>query len=567
MSQASQGVAAELGGDSQLPSEVDPVTLEILRGLLKSTAEEMGLNLIRTAYSHSIKERRDIATAVFDSNGRMVAQAEHIPLLLTGLYPIAEVAASRQLRRGDVLIANDPWNGGGSHLPDIALLAPVFGASTLLGFVACIAHHADVGGAVAGSSSVEFSEVYMEGLRLPPLLLVRESKVDDDVLELITANCRLGEERQRDLRAQIGALKLGERRLSSIAQSFGEETVSAVMDVLISRGRERMRRRIEQVPDGKYSATDKLDHHTDQSPAELRVEITVVDSECIVDFSGTSPQVPRAINMVMNATQGSVYFAFVSLLAPFEETSHGTFLPIQIVAPEGSLVNAVAPAAVSGRAQTCPRVVDLIFMALAPALPDRVIANSNVGPALKISGHQHSTGDTFIISEVIGGGGGARRTRDGLDGSQMYITNTTNMPVEFLESEFPVVIERLGLAEASGGMGRHRGGLGISKSFRVDVPEGWSAECTCIVDRHLTPPKGLFGGEPGSPGQLLVRRTDGSEEEIHPSKSRVSLQQGDVVTLTTSGGGGYGPPDERPREAKGRDLHYGYRGKWVTSDE
>lgn len=552
-----------LGGDARsgvptntLPT-TNPVTLEILRGLFKSAAEEMGLNLIRTAYSHSIKERRDIATAVFDASGRMVAQAEHIPLLLTGLYPIAKSVAARPLQPGDVLIANDPWNGGGSHLPDVALARPIFAGEGLLGFVACIAHHADVGGAVPGSTSIEFNEIFMEGLRLPPMRLVRAGQIDDDVMQLITANCRLPDERRRDLEAQIGALDLGVRRLTEMADHYGRETVAAVMATLIDRSTERMVKRIAEVPTGDYEAFDALDHDSDEHPARLAVKVSVKDDRIVVDFGGTSPQLPRAANMVLNATEGAVFFALVSLLAPFEETTYGTFLPIEIRAPAGSIVNASAPAAVSGRAQTCPRVVDLIFMALAPALPGEVIANSNVGPAIKISGHHPDTGHPFIISEVLGGGGGARSNRDGLDGSQMYITNTTNMPIEFLESEYPVLVESLRLAPSSGGDGRFRGGLGIAKAFLIDIDEGGTAECGCIVDRHLTPPKGLHGGHDGRGGELSVRRANGQREVVHPSRARIWLGKGDVVELTTSGGGGYGNADERDPLARLLDLDQG----------
>lgn len=536
---------------------IDAVTLEVVRGLLKSTAEEMGLNLIRTAYSHSIKERRDIATAVFDTRGRLIAQAEHIPLMLTGLYPIAEVAARKGLDPGDVLIANDPWNGGGSHLPDIALLSPVHHQGLHVGFVACIAHHADVGGAVPGSTAIDSREIYAEGLRIAPVRLVRAGHTDKDLLALILANCRLEEERERDLAAQMGSLDLGRRRVAALAEQVGPGTLAAVMDRLVERGRQRMLDRIRAIPPGHYRATDRLDHHSDSAPAVIQVEVTVADDGIVVDFDGTSPQLARSMNMVMNATQGAVFFAFAALLEPTEPPTFGTFQPIRIEAPEGSIVHAVPPAAVGGRAQTCPRVVDLIFMALAPALPDKVIGNSNVGPAIKIAGVHPRTRRPFIVTEVLGGGGGARAGKDGLDGCQMYVTNTTNMPVEFLESEYPVLIDTLALVTDSHGPGRRRGGLGIRKAFHLLIDEGDPAECGCIVDRHLTPPQGLFGGGTGAPGRWQVHRREGGSETIHPATSRVHLRRGDVVELATSGGGGYGDPADRDPADTARDLRKG----------
>ncbi|WP_455449001.1 hydantoinase B/oxoprolinase family protein [Natrinema thermotolerans] len=522
---------------------IDPVTLEVLRNQLESVAEEMGQTLIRGAYSPNIKERRDCSTALFDADGRMVAQAEHIPVHL-GAMPAA-VAAVREHdpRPGDVFVLNDPFTGG-THLPDVTMVSPIApdrngtesedGDGEIVGYAVSRAHHADVGGMTPGSMPAGAEEIYQEGLRLPPTRLVAGGEPRTEVRSLVLANVRNPDERRADLRAQQAANERAEKRLADLFDDHGRETVLAGFDAVIDYSRERLTDEIAALPDGTYEATDVLegDGVTDED-VEIAVAVTIDGESIDVDFSGTAAQVAGNLNAPLAVATSAVYFVVRCLTDPEIPPNHGCYEPVRVSAPEGSLLNPNAPAAVvGGNVETSQRVTDVVFTALAEAAPDRVPAQGQgTMNNLTIGARDGS----FAYYETIGGGFGARAECDGMDGVQVGMTNTLNTPVESLETEYPLRVERYALREGSGGRGRHRGGEGLERSVTVETP----ATVSLLTERRRHAPKGVAGGEDGATGENLI------DSEAVPAKTTVDVDAGTTVTVRTPGGGGHGDPEER----------------------
>jgi N-methylhydantoinase B len=512
---------------------LDPVTLSVLSSALSGIAEEMGTVLVRGAYSSNIKERRDCSAALFDAGGRMVAQAEHIPVHLGAMPEAVAAVMERDPGPGDVFAVNDPFSGG-NHLPDITLVSPL-GDDEVIGWAVTRAHHSDVGGMRPGSMPSGSRDIFSEGLVIPPVRLVRQGEFVTDVLDLVLANTRTPRLRRGDFRAQIAANRLAGERLGELMERRSRETVLAAFDEVVAYTERRTREAIGQLPDGSYRAASEIEGDG-VSDDDIRIEVEVrVEGDALgIDFQGTAGAVAGNVNCPLSVTRSACFFALRLLLPDDVPANAGTYAPLTIDVPEGCLLNAQRPSAVvAGNVETSQRVADTVLAALAqaadlPALGQGTMNNLVIG------------GRGWTYYETIGGGQGASRRGPGPSGVQVGMTNTLNTPIEALELEYPMRVERYELADGSGGAGRHRGGDGIVRAVRVLEP----ASLSLLTDRRRHAPQGAGGGEPGRPGRNLL---DG--EELPPKVSR-DLPAGAVVTVITPGGGGWGRPDPGPDAAR-----------------
>jgi N-methylhydantoinase B len=519
--------------------QVDPITVEVIGSALSSITEEMGEALVRASYSTNIKERRDCSTALFNMAGDTLCQAEHIPMHLgsfIGMLPhILKRHPIEEMRPGDVFCGNDAYEGGGTHLPDIVLAEPIFFQNEIVAWAVNTAHHADF-------ADRGHAHIFQEGLRIPPIRLYRAGVLQRDVQELILLNCQVPRERLSDLRAQMAANRLGVERMIALCAKYGRDVVLAAGDALLDYAERKMRAGIAAIPDGTYRFADVYENLEVQDDLKMSVEITIDGDEMRLHFDAP-PQVRAGLNMTYTALLATVYYAVKTLVDPTILPNAGLSRPLMVTAPSGTVVNCALPAAVNGRCSTCQRVVDLILGALAPAVPDRVIAATNGANTAALFDGKNPDGSPWIYLETIGGGSGARATKDGLDGVQVHMTNTSNLPVEALEFEYPLTLLRYELVDGSGGAGRFRGGMGLRRVYRAD------AECRLRVDgsRLRSEPWGLAGG---STGAKAVFDFGGSIAHL----GMVTLRPGQVVELITAGGGGYGDVALRDPEAVARDV-------------
>ena len=488
------------------------IELQLLGAALRSIAEEMGAALVRSAFSANIKERRDCSTALFDARGRMIAQAEHIPVHL-GAMPDAVAAVMRHdPSPEDVFVLNDPYTGG-THLPDVTLVT-----RTELGFAVTRAHHADVGGREPGSMPADSHELAEEGVVIPP------TRLDDELLERLLAQMRNPDERRGDLRAQLAAHHLAGRRVAELTARHGRERVAAAMDELHDYSERRVRAGIAALPDGRFEARDVLEAR--EGELELRAAVTVAGDEVEVDFAGSAAQHPGNLNCPLSVTRSACYFVVRCLVDPDVPASGGAFAPVTVRAPAGSLVNARPPAAVAaGNVETSCRIVDVLLRAFgeaveAPAQGQGTMNNLTLG------------NDRFTYYETIGGGQGACPRADGPSGVHVTMSNTLSTPTEALELAYPLRVRRHALRVGSGGAGRHRGGDGVVRELEVLEP----CRVSIISERRAHAPAGARGGSPGAPGRNLL---NGSPL---PAKVTVDVSAGDVITVETPGGGGFGRP-------------------------
>jgi len=510
-------------------NRLDPVTLSVLASALAGISEEMGAVLIRGSYSSNIKERRDCSTALFDAKGRMVAQAEHIPVHLGAMPEAVAAIKKRDPKPGDVFAINDPYSGG-THLPDITLVSPIAPDGEIIGYAVTRAHHSDVGGMRPGSAPSDSREIFQEGIIIPPVRLVQGGEYVEDVLDLLLANVRTPAIRRGDLRAQIAANQIAETRIRELVERRGLKTVLAAFDEVISYTERRTREVVRDLPDGEYSAEDFMegDGTTDED-IPIRAKVTIEGASMSIDFSGTAGEVKGNVNCPLAVTRSACYFALRVLLPGDVPANAGTYAPLDITAPEGSLVNARSPSAVvAGNVETSSRIADTVLSALSgtatlPAQGQGTMNNLVIG------------GPGWTYYETIGGGQGASEKRSGPSGVHVGMSNTLNTPTEAFELEYPMRVERYELLYGSGGDGEHRGGDGIVRSVRVLEP----ASLSLLTDRRRHGPRGLEGGEPGRIGRNLL-----NGEELPPKVSR-EMQAGDVVTVETPGGGGYGRAGER----------------------
>ncbi len=506
--------------------KLDPVTLSVLASALSGIAEEMGAVLIRGAYSSNIKERRDCSTGLFDEHGRMVAQAEHIPVHLGAMPEAVEAAMEKGPEPGDVFAINDPYSGG-THLPDITLVSPITHEGEILSYAVTRAHHSDVGGMRPGSMPSDSREIYQEGIIIPPVRLVRDGEYVEDVLDLLLANVRTPASRRGDLRAQIAANNIAEERIGELIESRGKETVLAAFDEVISYAEKRAREAVRELPDGGYAAEDRMegDGVTDKDVV-IKASVTIEDDLMTIDFAGTSGAVEGNVNCPLPVTRSACYFALRALLPKDIPANAGAYAPLEIKAPEGSLVNATHPSAVvAGNVETSNRIADAVLAAFFNFAPDVLPAQGQGTMNNVIIG-----GAGWTYYETIGGGQGASEDGPGPSGVHTGMTNTLNTPIEAFEMEYPMRVERYELLYGSGGAGEHRGGDGIVRSVRVLEP----ASLSLLTDRRRYAPQGVEGGKPGEVGENLL-----NNEELPPKVGR-PLEEGDVITVKTPGGGGYG---------------------------
>ena len=552
--------------------QFDPTTLEIYRALYTSVAEEMGIALRRTAFSPNIKERRDYSCAVFDARGRVIAQGDHMPVHL-GSMPMAVASALRavQLQPGDVVALNDPF-AGGTHLPDVTLVMPVCSGQwavsshsanatatakikkTLrknlrteklptarrpphtLFYVANRAHHADIGGATPGSMGLA-TDIYGEGLSIPPVRLVKNGEIDEDIMRLILANVRSHAERRGDFQAQIGSLKTGAMRLLEIVERRGQREAADYANHLIEYSARLMRHAIANIPDGTYQAVDALDDDgVSDTPVPIQVNITITGSRARVDFSGSSAQVAGPVNAVEAITVSAVSYVFRCLLGDDVPASAGLMEPIEVIAPDGTVVNAVHPASVAGgNVETSQRIVDVLFKALSQALPEKIpAASQGTMNNLTIGGIDPRSANEFSYYETVAGGMGARPDHDGLSALHTHMTNSLNTPAEALEYAYPLRVREYRIRKGSGGKGKHRGGDGVIREIETLA----AAHMSLLADRRKRGPYGLYGGEDGKPGNAAII-SDGKARRIG-SKGSWNLKAGERVRVETPGGGGWG---------------------------
>lgn len=524
---------------------IDAVRLEVFRHLFTALAEEMGAALRGAAFSPNIKERRDYSCAIFDAAARVVAMGDHMPVHL-GALPLSVESAAKlgQFRPGDVIALNDPFCGG-THLPDITLVRPVFDdGGGLIGYLAVRAHHADVGGIAPGSMPLA-REIYQEGLRIPPVRLVQAGRRNDDLWRMLLANVRTPEERAGDLAAQIGCLEIGERRLKDMMARRGGAEVLAAMDGVVAYGERLVRAGIALVPDGRYFAADAIeDDGFGNGPLPICVEITVNAESLAIDFAGSAPQTAGGVNAVTAITISCVRYVVrcivEALLGQSLPAGGGAMLCVTTRLPERSIVNAAPPASVAaGNVETSQRIADVLFAAFAQALPQLIPAQSQgTMNNITIGGSDPRSGKPFAYYETVGGGMGAAADADGISGSHVHMSNSLNTPVEAIEHAIPVRIRHYALRRGSGGHGRHRGGDGIRRDIELLV----DADVSLLTERRAGGPRGSCGGSDGAPGENV--HIIAGEERPLPAKATFRARAGEIISIRTPGGGGYGG-DER----------------------
>jgi N-methylhydantoinase B len=557
----------------------DPIELEVFKNLYHSIAEEMGAALRRTSFSPNIKERRDYSCAVFDSRGQVIAMGDHMPVHL-GSMPMSVAAAIKQcsLEPGDMVMLNDPFRGG-THLPDITLVMPVYVSSPNKirrranqqqehpdFYVASRAHHADVGGMYPGSMG-PCREIYQEGFRIPPVKIMRGGRLVADVLALVLNNVRTPEEREGDLGAQIAACQTGAHRLREICARYGLARTQKAASDLLDYSEELMHAFLNSVPPGKYQAEDCLDNDgVEDKPVRIAVTINVHKQDPLfavrrsrpveysgaskrignserrtakvtIDFSGSDPQVQGAVNAVEAITYSACFYVFRCLLTEDVPATAGLMHPIRVIAPQGTVVNAKPPAAVAGgNVETSQRIVDVLLKALSRAIPDRIpAAASGTMNNLTIGGIDPRTGEPFAYYETVAGGMGARPTKDGVSGVHTHMTNSLNTPAEALEHAYPLRLRQYSFRRESGGDGLRQGGDGIVREIEVLT----DAQVTLLADRRTRGPYGLAGAKDGAAGRTIIVRGDGTREEL-AGKTSVRLRPGERVRVETPGGGGWG---------------------------
>ena len=514
----------------------NPIQLELYKGRFSAIAEEMGEVLRRAAYSPNIKERLDFSCAFFNTTGEIIAQAAHIPVHL-GAMPISVKTVMEQLtfEIGDVVILNDPYSGG-SHLPDITIISPVFDDAELFGFVATRAHHADVGGMSPGSMP-NSREIFQEGIIIPPVKLIEQGEINQSIMRLILANVRTPNERTGDLHAQIAANQRGVERLIATIKRYGKTEVTYYMEGLLEYSEHTTRSLLADFPDGKYTFHDFMDNDgVDPEPIKIAVTITIEGDEAIVDFNGSSPQVKGSVNAVYAVTLSAVYYVFRALIGLDIPSNSGCVAPITVIAPEGTIVNAQSPAAVvGGNVETSQRITDVLLGALAQACPDKIpAASQGTMNNVTIGGWNPEYQQPFTYYETIGGGMGASANQSGTSAIHSHMTNTRNTPIEALEYAYPFRMQRYAIRHGSGGKGKKRGGDGIIREMELLT----ESTVTLLTERRRFSPYGLNDGKVGQVGYNILIR-NGERIEL-PAKTSLIFHAGDRLLIETPGGGGYG---------------------------
>jgi len=530
------------------PELIDPVTLEVINHALAAIADEMALVVMRSSYSPVVRDTMDYSTALCDRRGLVVAQGLTLAVQLGSFPTIMEHLLSEHAHTaqpGDIYVSNDPYGSGGQHLPDIFVIKPIFLHGRIEGWAATIAHHSDVGGIAPGSVAVHASEIYQEGLRMPLLKLYEGGRPNETLFDVIASNTRQPVQVLGDIRAQVAACAAGERGLIEILERYGGDQVHAYMDELQALAERLMRSEIERLPDGHYTFEDHVDGYGDPpTPLRIRVAVTIDGDEIHIDLSGTTPQVPAALNCPVGLINAACYCAVRGIARRDIPNAAGYMSPIRIDAPAGTVVNPVLPAACGARGVIGYRVYDAIMGALAQAVPDRVIAPGEGGPSL-ISIGGYVDRQPFVCTEVMVGAWGARAAADGLEGVSNPLANLSNQPIELIEADVPLEIVSYGLVPDSGGAGLRRGGLAFARSFRLLADE---AVVTVRTDRRYHRPCGIDGGQPGGGSSTVLRGA--AETRVLPPMpmEAIALVRGDVLEHVSAGGGGFGPAFARDPE-------------------
>ncbi len=527
-------------------SAIDPVTVEVIAGALVYASEEMGIAVRNSAYSPNIKERLDHSCALFDARGRLIAQAEHIPVHLGslpwGLRQTLQIVerAYGGMRPGDMWVVNDPYVSG-THLNDVTVVRPIFHGQTLAGYAANKAHHTDVGGSVPGSMPADAGDLFAEGLVVPPMRLVENDEPVDATVALFRANSRTPDARSGDLRAQTAGNYTGERRLLELCERYGLETFNASVERLIDDSEVRMRAALRSLGNGTFESADYLEDRKGEPTIRICLRLALQDGSARLDYSGTADQVDFPLNAVFGVTLSGVHYALRAATDSTIPMNEGCFRPVDVFVPEETLLNPRRPAPVSGgNVETSTRNADVVLEALALAAPDRIPACSGGTMSNVMLGGARSDGRAWAFYETNGCGMGGRPESAGIDGIQCHMTNTLNTPIEAIEADYPLRVTRYEFAPATGGKGRHRGGDGLIRA--IELVDG-SAQASLLADRHVLAPPGALGGGPGHVGHHALVR-DGVETAL-PAKVRIVLAPGDVLVVQTPGGGGYGAPQSR----------------------
>ena len=534
-----------------MSKNIDIISLEITWNNLKSIADESYITLMKSAFSTNIKERHDHSTAITNSKGKLIAQAENaLPAHLASMGGLIQHVIDEygeNIFEGDIFIANDPHVAGGTHLPDINMAMPIFSKNQLMGFVANIVHHADVGGAAVGSMSGGLNEIYKEGLRIPLVRLYNKGKIVNDVFRLLLLNMRLSDERKGDLNAQISACRLGVKRVKELISKHDEVYLNNTFEEILKRSKIRMQAAISKIPDGDYSFTDYMDDDgLNTKNIKISVTIKKKGKKILFDFSDTDEQVEGNFNLTFNATQSSVCYSLKALLDPDLPNNSGIFDAIEIKIPKGSLLNCLSPASVALRLNTCQRVVDVVLGAFIDILPKQITGAANgANTSAVFAGINPNNGQRYVYLETLGGGMGGRYSKDGKDGVQVHLTNTSNLPVEAIEMEYPLRVEEYSFVENSGGAGKYRGGLGIRRIIR---PIAHKCEFSGVGERFKHSPWGVFGGKPGKPGKFFIKHKNGKITKLSSKSASIYTTEKDAIIMETPGAGGYGDPKKRSKE-------------------
>jgi N-methylhydantoinase B len=541
-------------------TQIHPVTLEVVRNALYAIAEEMSVIVMRSARSPLLKEAGDLSSALTDAEGRLIAQGRDIPIHMGVMgFTVKELlrrVPPERFQDGDVWFLNLP-EVGGNHLPDVKAVRPVFAEGRLVAFAINLAHWADVGGAVPGSYVPWATEAYQEGLRIAPLRLFSAAGPDREKIDFVLANVRGRAEREGDLFAQFAADDVAARRLGELFARYGADTMRACFDRLQTESEQQMREAIRALPDGSWEGEDWLDDDgVDARPIRIKVRVTIEGDEATFDFTGTDPQTRGPVNTTRFIACSSVYYAMKALVAPEVPPNDGCYRPLRVVVPPRSVLDPDPDRpVVGGNHETSQRIVDAIFKALAPLLPDRVAAGGPTTSGLLLFGARMPDGRWAIFYEVHGGGEGATASKDGASAVRVHMSNVMNTPTEVVEGEYPFLIEEHGLRPGSAGDGRQRGGLGVTRAYRVLADD---VTLTTMFERRVIPPWGLAGGADAWPFRVTLRSESG--ERVVSGKETFTLRRGDLVLVETCGGGGYGPPAERPADAREADRREGYAG-------
>lgn len=536
----------------------DPVTLEVVRNKLDGIANEMQATLTRSSFSPVVKESMDASSSLFTARGVTLAQATAIPIHLATLIPCVskfiETFPPESMEAGDIYTLNDPYLGG-THLPDFAVVMPVFQSGQLIALSCTMTHHQDVGGMTPGSVPTNATEIFQEGIRVPPLKLRSGGIWNETLLAILKRNVRTPEMFIGDLNAQVAGCATGVRRVEELANLYGAEELVDMFEELIDRSERMTRQAIRELPDGRYNYFDYLDNDGVDLDQRVRVEVTAIveGDEICFDFTGTSPQTRGPINAVPSGALAAAFYTVRAITDPLIPTNGGCLRPVRLVLPEGSLVNPKEPAPVNTRTVTIKMAAACMLGAFRKCIPDRMPASDAVDMHGLVWSGVRNDGSRYVVSEMIAGGAGAGRDRDGLDGIETDVTNCMNLPVESLEMNCPIRVHRSGIRTNSGGAGKHRGGAGIIREY--ELLEG-VARITHRGERFYSNAPGVFGGAPGASSISWIDRADGRREVI-PSKHVFSLYPGDRVTIETAGGGGFGSPEERSRDEVAADLRNG----------